>query len=165
MTKIIAIIIAILLPITANAIDIVKSFGAWVVIKSDDSLDLIAVTANESGNFIGFRCYSSNKKCIHVLSANTSCEDGAQYPILINSDYAAMSMDAICGKNGNTHELYLTKYDEIHDLLKKGNNIGFAIPMESGKFKAVRFSLGGSEKAMDYVEQKTAEVENGETYL
>ncbi|MBE7927631.1 hypothetical protein [Pseudomonas saudiphocaensis] len=165
MTKIYTILIAMLFPAIANAVDIAKDFGAWVVIKSNDNLDLIAVTVNDSGNFIGFRCYSSSKNCIHVLSANTNCTDGAKYPILINSDYSSMSMDAVCGKNGNGHELYLTKYDDIHDLLQKGNNIGFAIPMESGQFKVVRFSLSGSEKAMDYVEQKTAEVKTGETYL
>jgi hypothetical protein len=76
-----------------------------------------------------------------------------------------MSMDAVCGINGANHELYLTKYDEIHETLKKGNNIGFAIPMESGQFKVVRFNLNGSDKAMDYVEKKTAEVKSGETYL
>ncbi|MDH1054434.1 hypothetical protein [Aquipseudomonas alcaligenes] len=156
---------AIVFPITASAVDIVKSFGSWVVIKSENNQDLIAVTANDSGNFIGFRCFSSSKTCVHVLSANTSCEENAKYPILINSDYTSMSMDAICGINGANHELYLTKYDEIHETLKKGNNIGFAIPMESGQFKVVRFNLNGSDKAMDYVEKKTAEVKSGETYL
>lgn len=165
MKKTTTVAIALLLSSTANAVEIVKSFGAWSVIKSNDNLDLIAATTNDSGNYIGFRCFSLEKKCIHVLSANTNCQDGGTYPILINSDYASLSMDAICGVNGSNHELYLTKYDEIHNLLKKGSTIGFAIPMESGQFKVVRFSLGGSEKAMDYVERNTAKMKTGEAFL
>lgn len=151
----------------ANAGDfnVVKYFQSWAVIKSDDGKDLIAVTLNNEGNFIGYRCFSSNKTCIHVLSAGTNCEDGGTYPILVNSDYSPMTMNTVCNITNANHELLLTQYDTIHEILKKGSNVGFAIPMQSGQFKVVRFSLLGSDEAMDYVEQKTQQVQTGEQYL
>lgn len=165
MRKVMLALVAVLFPVASGAVEIVKNFNDWTVIKAEGGQDLIAVTINDVGHFIGFRCFAKDQKCVHVLSAKTACEDDQKYPILINSDYTAMSMEAVCGVNGEAHELYLTKYDEIHQALKKGSAIGFAIPMESGKFKVVRFSLTGSEKAMDYVEENTPEAKSGETYL
>lgn len=151
--------------VMAGEVQIIKYFQSWVVIKSDDGKDLIAVTANDAEHYIGFRCFSETKQCVHVLSASTICVNGGSYPILINSDFSPMSMDAVCRINGKIHELLLTQYDSIHKILQKGSNIGFAIPMQSGQFKVVRFSLLGSEEAMEYVERRTSEVKEGEQYL
>lgn len=144
---------------------VIATFGDWKVIRSSDGQDLIAGTANQAGDFIGFRCFSSTKQCVHAIGTDIVCDDGDEYPVLVNSDYSALSMDAVCSKNGNKHELLLTKYDDIHSILLKGNNIGFAIPMNSGQFKAVRFSLNGSDKAMNLVEEVTANLENDSTYF
>lgn len=147
------------------ASDYEEIFGDWFVVKSTDGSDLIAGTVNDTGGFIGFRCFSSTQKCAHVLSANTKCDDSSSYPILINSDYAALSMDAICSKNGDSYELMLTKFDDIHNILRKGTYVGFAIPLGSGLFKVARFSLNGSDKAFDYVTDKTTKLKNGEIFL
>ena len=65
------------------------------------------------------------------------------------------------------HELILTNYDAIHHILMDGSYVGFAIPMSSGLFKVVRFSLLGSDKAMRKVEEEVHRQapRNGETYL
>lgn len=140
-------------------------FDDWAVIRSSDGKDLLAVTANDAGHAIAFRCFASTKNCIHAINVDVICDDGDKYPVLINSDLAALSMDAVCSKNGDRHELLLTKYDDIHTILLKGNDIGFAIPMGSGLFKVSRFSLKGSDKAMNLVETTTANLKNSETYL
>jgi len=150
---------------TSHAVEIEETFGDWAIVRASDGVDLIAVNVNESSSFIGFRCFAKTQQCIHVLSADVGCEVGAEYPILVNSDYSAMSMNAVCGKNQEKFELYLTQYDNIHKILQKGNDIGFAIPMNSGRFKVVRFSLRGSEKAISYVKQKTSALAGGDTYL
>ncbi|WP_303761181.1 hypothetical protein [Alcanivorax jadensis] len=149
----------------AYAVDIQQRFGAWTVIRANDGIDLIATTANESGSFIGFRCFAKSQECAHVLFADIECTDGGSNPILINSDYSALSMNAFCSKNGANYELLLTPYDDIHRILQKGNDVGFAIPMASGQFKVVRFSLNGSEKAMEYVKEKTSRLGKRDSYL
>jgi hypothetical protein len=143
----------------------VATFGDWGVLRSSDGKDLIAGTVNQAGNFIGFRCFSATKECVHALGADIICDNGDKYPILINSSTASLSMEAICSKNDKTHELLLTKYDDIHEILIKGGSVGFAIPMENGNFKAVRFSLDGSQKAIKLVEDATSKLDDGESYF
>lgn len=143
----------------------VATFGDWSVVRSSDGKDLIAGTLNQAGNFIGFRCFSNTKKCVHALGADIICDDGDKYPILINSNTSSLSMEAICSKNGKTYELLLTKYDEIHEILLKSGNVGFAIPMENGNFQAVRFSLNGSDKAIKLVEDVTSKLEDDKSYF
>lgn len=147
------------------AADPIKTFGDWFVIQPGDGDGLIAATVNDSESILAFRCYHKAQKCIHVLHANITCSDDGEYPVLVNSDLAAVAMDAVCGNVNQRGELYLTQYDTIHEILQKGNDIGFAIPMESGRFKAVRFSLNGSGKAMNYVEKQVASSGNQDSYL
>ena len=149
----------------AHATDVLKRFGSWAVIRASDGVDLIAITVNEAGSSVGFRCFATSQECIHVLSANIICKDGDTQPVLINSDHSALSMNAVCSINGNNHELLLTNYDVIHEILKKGSHVGFAMPMESGQFKVVRFSLDGSGTAMDFVEEATSRLKRGDSYL
>lgn len=165
MTRLTSLVLMLSFVSLAYAVDMQRRFGEWAVIRASDGVDLIALTLNDSGSFIGFRCFASTQMCIHALSAGTKCEDGGNYPILINSDYSSLSMDAICSINGTNHELFLTKYDVIHDILLKGNHVGFAIPMESGQFKVVRFSLDGSDAAMNFVEQQTTFLGDRDSYL
>lgn len=152
----------------SHAGEVSRTFGDWFIYHPDDSSDLIAATMNNSDSILGFRCFVESQDCMHILMPNINCDAGSEYPILVNSDHSAVSMDALCGDSGAENELYLPQYDTIHEILEKGNDIGFAIPMESGRFKVVRFSLNGSGKAMRYVEQRTHRTpsSNGkDTYL
>ena len=165
MKTILKICLIMFLPTFGFALDYEKVFGDWFVVKSSDGADLIATTINDAGGYIGFRCFSSTQKCVHVVSVNTTCTDGSYYPILINSDYSSMAMDVLCSKNGEKYELILMKFDEIHQILRGGTYIGFAIPMGSGLFKVSRFSLSGSGSAFDYVTDKAVNLKKGESFL
>lgn len=133
-----------------------KTFGEWIVVQSDDG-DYIAATGRDDGKqMLAFRCFGQMQQCVHVLVADTRCNDGKTYPILVNSDHAALSMNTVCSENDGTYELLLNEYDAIHSILRESDVVGFAIPMASGEFKAVRFSMDGSVRAMDYVKDKTA---------
>jgi hypothetical protein len=79
------------------------------------------------------------------------------YPVLVNSEHSALSMNTICSVNDGRSELILTEFDLIHEIIKKSGIIGIAVPMASGHFKVVRFSLNGSIKAMDYAEEKISD--------
>ena len=139
------------LSINCFASDYEKKYGNWYVVKTDSGL--AAGTINDAGGILLITCYSSSQKCVHTLSLNMPCNNDGRYPILINSDYSAISDDAICSKhdNDNSYSFILTKFDETQSVLRKGTYIGFAIPLESGLFKVARFNLNGSDKAIDYM--------------
>jgi len=125
----------------------------WMFLVGDNGDGIAAV--GDDQEMLGFRCFSETKKCIHFIITGTSCNIGSEVPILVNTKSGASQISGMCGKS-NKYELYLTPYDNIHTLLKKNSQIGFAIPLESGRFKALRFSLKGSSKAMDKAEAQVA---------
>lgn len=130
-----------------------KTYGDWSIIRSNDGKDLIAATQIDQNKFLAFRCFSESGECVHILVPDTACEDGAEYPILVNTDAAALSMDCLCSENEGSYEMIPTDYDSFQNLLRGQGQIGFAIPLQSGQFKVVRFSLDGAAQAMDFVRE------------
>jgi hypothetical protein len=132
-----------------------ESYGAWSVIAASDKADLVAYTALDSGEFLGYRCFGKLGRCIHVVNFGTQCEDGKKYPALVDTTDSALGMDFLCSKNGATYEL-IPDFSQFHTLLgaSKGH-IGFALPLASGLFKVVRFNLDGAGVAMARAEHAT----------
>jgi hypothetical protein len=132
-------------------------YGDWFIVRADDGTgDVIAGTSTDGSakELLGYRCFAKSQKCMHILVANTACSEGNSYPMLINSVSGAYKVDGICSKVKNFDQLLLTPYDSIRTPIEKdGGLIGFAIPMESGAFKAVRFSLKGAKSATDAAER------------
>ncbi len=44
---------------------------------------------------------------------------------------------------------FIKPFDDVDNLIKQANNVGFAVAMEEGTFKVVRFSLSGSTYAIE----------------
>ena len=147
------IMLIVVLLLNGNAGAEEKKFGEWFVVRADNG-DMVAGTQQDNfSKLLVYRCFKEHNKCAHVLVADIKCDDGDIYPVLINSDRSALSVNTICNINDDGRsELVLTEFDYVHELIKKSNLVGFAIPMASGQFKVVRFSLNGSSKAMDYAE-------------
>lgn len=129
----------------------VETYGDWGVLVAGNG-DGVAYTAPGT-NFdlaLGYRCYAASKKCIHFVQPKINCDVGRKYPLLINTDSGAEVSTGVCVQAANgKYELFLSQYDLIHKILQDNKVIGIAIPLESGAFKAVRFSLNGSKKAMN----------------
>lgn len=126
-----------------------KHFGDWIVVKADNG-DMVAATVEDNGEkALVYRCFEGLGQCAHVLVADIECETDDEYPVLVNAEHAALSMDTVCSDDS---ELVLTEFDQIHEILINSDVAGFAIPMASGQFKVVRFSLKGSERAMNAAE-------------
>lgn len=131
-----------------------KKFGDWFVVRADNG-DMVAGTIQDNfSKALVYRCFKDFNKCAYTLIADIECTDGHTYPVLVNSELSALSMNTICSKNDDKYELLVTDIQQLHEIVKKSNVIGFAIPMASGEFKVIRFSLNGSSKAMDYAEGK-----------
>lgn len=146
-------IFALLLVVSGNAGAGTTRFGDWFVVRSDNG-DQVAGTVKDGGTkLLGYRCYKSLNKCTHILDLDISCENGRRYPVLVNSDYHSLSMPAVCYNENGRSELLLPKFDSIHTILQKARVVGFAVPMNSGLFKVVRFSLDGSSEAMRDAEE------------
>ncbi len=129
-----------------------QTFGDWAVVRSDNG-DMVAATfENGTQYMLVYRCYKALGQCAHVLVADVDCTDGHIYPVLVNSDYSSLSMNALCDNNTSTGkaELVLSEFDSIHKIIEKGTIVGFSIPMANGLFKVVRFSLNGASQAMQY---------------
>lgn len=132
-----------------------RTFRDWQVMVSDDKKDLIAATSVDGDKYLAYRCFGKTGKCVHVFSLAAECEDGKSYPVLVNSSYSALALTCTCSKNGSRYEL-IPEYDRFNRILKGGTGyIGFALPMVSGQFKVVRFSLTGAQDAMALAERAT----------
>lgn len=130
---------------------VLASYGDWVVVRADDdSGDVIAATATDGSGkeALGYRCFAKTQECMHVLMPNSTCEADGDYPMLLNAASGASMVTGKCYKTGKTDQLLLRPFDSIRSPIEKDSGLlGFAIPMQSGAFKAIRFSLKGSKAA------------------
>lgn len=129
---------------------------AWDTSNADFAY---AATVNDDGRVLGQYCYYSQSTCIYIVSFGITCEQGGEYPALINSNLGAVEVRLVCGHDlGKENAFYIKPFETIDGTIKDATNIGFAIAMESGYFKVVRFSLAGSTYAIEsmrsYVEER-----------
>jgi hypothetical protein len=108
-----------------------------------------AATANNKGRILGQYCYYDEESCMYLVSFGTTCDEGAEYTALANTNNGAYSLNLICGHEYKKQNVfYVTPFKEIDSIVKDASIIGFALPLESGSFKVVRFSLRGSTYAI-----------------
>ena len=139
------------------------AYGDWTVLLSSDGKDLIAATSQDSDKLLGYRCFTSEAKCVHTIITATRCVDGARYPVLINASSGSLTLDCLCSDNEGTHELLPLDWDGFHRTLTDSSGyIGFAIPLEDGRFKVVRFSLAGATQAMEAAETAVRRADSSE---
>lgn len=133
---------------------------------TDNSGDQIAGTlSNDGKSYLVSRCFRNLKKCAIVISAPTKCEKDSEYPMLINSNDGSHHATGICSFNEDKYEYILMPYNTILKLIDKDNGtIGFAMPLESGEFRAYRFSLLGAKKALSDMHTKFNQSSSRDTY-
>lgn len=127
------------------------TFDDWVVVNADDnSGDVIAATSTDSTGkeLLAYRCFVKSQECLHVLLVESSCEADAEYPMLLNAATGASMVTGVCSKVKSSDQLLLKPYELLRKQLKSGTGLlGFAVPMQSGSFRVLRFSLKGSTAA------------------
>lgn len=135
-------------------------FGDWTLVSADDSSgDVIAGTTTDGGKeTLGYRCFLKEAKCLYVLMAGTRCEAGSDYPMLLNAPSGASQVTGVCLKAQSGDQLVLRPYQAVESPIQKSSGIlGIAIPMESGAFRGVRFSLRGGQAAVQEAERRMNE--------
>ncbi|MGH8460186.1 MAG: hypothetical protein ACRESS_01135 [Stenotrophobium sp.] len=111
---------------------------------------LFAATANADGDLLGQYCEISTGSCAWELGMATGCEEGSEYPVLVNSESGAIQLTVKCtaANTAKISEYYFTNFDSIDKLIKAGQKIGIAFPLQAGTFRAIYFSLIGSTEAV-----------------
>jgi hypothetical protein len=129
------------------------TFGDWTAGDYGDFT--LASTVNESGSAFGLAC---GKTCVWFVNFQSGCEVGKDYPAMINTAAGAKAIQLRCYHLSDRWLLTFPLEENDADAISSGGQIGFAFPLQSGKFGVSRFSLTGgvdaTVKAIKVDEQK-----------
>ena len=119
----------------------------WDMTSSDEYA--YAATVNSDGRVLGQYCYYSESSCVYLVSLGIICADDSEYPSILNSDAGVVEVKLVCGhKNNDENVFFIKPFDDVDNLVLSASTIGFAVALEEGTFKVVRFSLSGSTHAI-----------------
>lgn len=125
--------------------------GDWVWSVEDSEL-FFASVLNSAGNVLGQYCEPEDGTCFYAVTFGASCDTGDKHTVLVNSDVGATPLEFLCTKKFKGDSvLVATDFDELDEIVRTADRIGFAIPLGGDEFKAVRFSLRGSNEAIDHI--------------
>jgi hypothetical protein len=112
----------------------------------------VAYTNDDSGSTLGVFCVAA-KNCSVYLKTATGCADGAQYPVLVNTDSGALAVSLTCQNISSAGEkqnfvFVFDEFDAIFCAMVKDNALGVALPLAGGQFRVASFSLNGSNETI-----------------
>ena len=119
------------------------SYGRWIVIREGEWVE--ASTDNGSGSEFGLLC---SAECMIYLDFRIECEDGHDYPAMINSGAGAVSISMRCHHYGDRPIFITEASGDYVDMLEQGKEVGFAFPLQNGQFRVARFSTHGGYEAI-----------------
>ena len=130
-----------------------EEYSDWAVMNGDGTPyrynALTVSTDNEA--YLVYSCHV-NSACYLTMLITATCDVGSSYPMLMNSDSGASAVSTKCidiHQDIGAAEYSFEDPDSVlAETVFMDTRIGIAIPMADGKFKAVRFSLMGSQEAM-----------------
>lgn len=143
MKLIITLLIALILPTVSFA----QKIGSWQVVLETPGMQ-IAKTTNDSNSVAGVICFASDKSCNAYINADVGCEENAKYPLMINAKTGANSVVATCITLDKTQFLVINELNVAVAAFESGGEVGFAVPMQNGKFRVVRFDCVGATAAI-----------------
>ena len=128
-----------------------QTFDNWSA-SMDATGGVSASTMNDNGHILGQYCDPSVGSCHWVLGMSTRCKPGSRYPVLVNSDTTAQSLELGCtgeatGQSG-TYGLVFTDFQAISSIIARSSRLGIAFPLKGDQFRVVRFDLGGAPAAL-----------------
>jgi hypothetical protein len=134
-----------------------ETFGDWHVMALDADT-AVASTTNDSGVQLVKICYVSTQKCMWGILPNDTCDDGDQYPALINSGSGSQTTNLYCsGEKKVGQVLLFTEYSLMGKISANDDKVGIALGMRDGSFNVYRFSMAGSHEATDFAESAVVE--------
>jgi hypothetical protein len=81
---------------------------------------------------------------------SSSCDEDATTPVLANSDGFAANLKLLCmGRlDGGNYAYAFTDFDQVDELVRNSDSIGFAVPLGGDEFKMVKFNVRGASAAL-----------------
>jgi hypothetical protein len=125
----------------------VVKYGNWTFDNSINGLQ-IARTSNGEESYTGVMCAIASDGCYAYIASDTECEIGVVYPMMLNSAIGANTLELECEEIGNFKILIASDFEVMIRAFESGSEIGFALPMKSGKFHVTRFSTAGATAAL-----------------
>jgi len=123
-----------------------QMFGNWEVSELKDLR--VARVGGAAGSTAGVMCTPSEKTCSAFISIDFSCEDGASYPVMLNSNAGAYSSTGVCASSGDSYYLLIDDFNATISAFESGGEVGFAFPLKSGQFRVLRFNCQGATAAI-----------------
>lgn len=124
-----------------------EQIGSWEAIIDGTDIQ-IAKTTNTAGAATGVLCFVSSNNCAAYIASDVECEDKGKYPLMINSSTGASTTHGTCVTIAGSKVLVLDDFQSAIASFEGGGEIGFAIPMQSGKFNVIRFDCAGATAAI-----------------
>lgn len=132
-------------PLAAQTLD------GWTT-GSDAQGGVHASTMNESGYILGQFCDSRTGPCYWLLGMSARCKPGVRYPVLVNSDTTAQSLEVGCtgetAGQGGVYGLVFTDSEAMTGIITRSTRLGIAFPLKGDQFRVVRFDLSGAAAAL-----------------
>lgn len=139
-----------------------QTFGSWSAgfVDSRTAPYAYAYTENDSGQLLGQFCYPKGDSCVWLVAMSTGCEKGQKYPVLVNSDAGAESMEVYCagelGDSPRKSTYAFSAFDKINQVVVKGGWLGIAIPLADRDFGVIRFDIRGAAPAVRAMRESAA---------
>jgi hypothetical protein len=106
-----------------------------------------AYTSPEPDTTFGLFC--SAESCIFYLHQSLACKPNEKYSVLLNSQNISTAITMKCTPIGANLFWILSPFNTILKATQTGDQIGFAVALQSGAFAVSRFSLNGATQAIN----------------
>jgi hypothetical protein len=135
--------------LAANAETYASKEWAWSTETGRDGY-YYAATLNKAGHLLGQYCYFETENCMYLVALGTTCDEGQEYPALVNSDSGAVHVKLVCAhKYEGQNVLAIDAFEEIDRVVRNATKLGIVLPLQNDEFKVSRFGLAGSTYAID----------------
>jgi hypothetical protein len=127
-------------------------FEDWQVQYTSNSIEAFTVGGPNSS----FGMYCSGEQCLFYLHDSLLCQPGSKSPVLMSGINSTAAISLQCAQVSGTLFQILEPFNSVLDVLKAGNFVGFAVPLQNGSFGFSRFSLKGAPEAIKKTLQESA---------
>ena len=126
-------------------------FGDWMI--GVMSSGMTCAMSNSSEGTLLVKCCADGGCSWALTNSSIGGDKGTQYPALINSDSAGGASVTLltCIDSSKPTMFLVSDFATMETLSQHGTKIGIALPMASGTFQVIRFSLHGVKEALAYL--------------
>jgi len=126
--------------------------GDWIVHKELPGIQVANVSTQDGKATAGIICFLSTNECVAYVLSRACYEINSTIPMMINSPVGAFHITTRCEEVAGTPPGVINVINEFGNAkaaFESGGEVGFVLPLQSGEFRAVRFSTKGAVAAIE----------------